>query len=56
MSKFFIWTGFFVGSTLGGFVPALWGGDMMSAAGILLSMLGGVLGVVGGWKLGQMLG
>lgn len=40
-----IWFGIFVGSTLGGFVPMLWGGEMLSYAGVLLSGLGALVGL-----------
>jgi predicted MFS family arabinose efflux permease len=35
-----IWFGIFVGSTIGGFVPLLWGGEMLSYSGVLLSGIG----------------
>ena len=54
MAKTFIWIGIFAGSTLGGFIPMLWGDDMFSAASIILSVVGAVAGCVGGWKLAQM--
>jgi hypothetical protein len=56
VTKFFIWTGLFVGSTVAGLIPMLWGDDMLSVAGLLLSMVGGVLGIFGGWKLAQAIG
>lgn len=56
MTKFFIWTGLFVGSTVFGLIPMLWGDDMLSVAGLLLSMVGGVAGIFGGWKLAQAIG
>jgi len=56
MSKLFIWLGLFIGSTAFGAIPMLWGDDYFSAASILLSFVGSILGVVGGWKLGQMVG
>jgi hypothetical protein len=52
----FIWLGLAVGSTLGGLIPLLWGGDALSLAGLLLSILGAVAGIFGGFKLGQMVG
>ena len=52
----FIWLGLAVGSTVGGFIPLLWGGDALSVAGLLLSMVGAVAGIFGGYKLGQMVG
>jgi hypothetical protein len=56
MTKMFIWLGLFVGSTLGGLVPMLWGGDLLSVAGIVLSMIGGVVGIFAGYKLAQAVG
>jgi len=40
-----IWIGIFVGSTIGGLIPALWGGDMLSYSGVLLSAAGAVAGL-----------
>ena len=40
-----IWVGIFVGSTIGGFIPALWGGDMLSYSGVLLSGVGAFVGL-----------
>jgi hypothetical protein len=40
-----IWIGIFVGSTIGGLVPELWGGDMMSYSGVLLSGAGAFVGL-----------
>ena len=56
MRRTFIWLGLFVGSTLGGLVPMLWGDDMLSVAGILLSMVGGIAGIFAGWKVAQAIG
>jgi outer membrane lipoprotein SlyB len=56
MSKTLIWIGLFVGSTAGGYLPALFGGGSLSMWGVLGSVIGGVAGVLGGHKLGQMLG
>ena len=53
MTKTFVWLGLLVGSTLGGMVPLLWGGDMISIEGILLTTLGGVLGIAAGYRLGR---
>jgi hypothetical protein len=35
----------FIGSTIGGFVPALWGGEMLSYAGVLWSAIGAFVGL-----------
>jgi len=40
-----IWIGIFVGSTIGGFIPELWGGDMLSYSGVLLSAVGAFVGL-----------
>ena len=48
-----IWLGLFVGSTLGGLVPSLWGDDMLSVSSVLLSGVGGVVGIVLGYRLGE---
>ncbi len=40
-----IWIGVLVGSTIGGFVPELWGGDLLSLWGVLFSGVGGFVGL-----------
>jgi hypothetical protein len=40
-----IWIAIFVGSTIGGFIPELWGGDMISYSGVLLSGVGAFVGL-----------
>jgi uncharacterized membrane protein YeaQ/YmgE (transglycosylase-associated protein family) len=45
-----------VGTLIGGYLPAFWGGGMFSIAGILLSVLGGVLGIWLGYRLSQSIG
>jgi hypothetical protein len=34
-----------IGGFIGGFVPALWGGDMFSVAGIFFSSVGSFAGI-----------
>jgi hypothetical protein len=50
--KTLIWIGMGVGSTVGSFIPALWGGGgaLISFPSIFLSTIGGILGIWGGWK------
>jgi cystathionine beta-lyase family protein involved in aluminum resistance len=43
----------FVGSTIGSFVPLLWGADVLSMSSIVLTAVGGVLGVWGGYVVGK---
>jgi hypothetical protein len=40
-----IWIAILIGSTIGGFVPALWGGELLSYAGVLWSGIGAVAGL-----------
>jgi hypothetical protein len=51
--KTWVWIGLTVGSAVGGYLPALWGGDTFSFTSIGLSALGGFLGIWAGFKLGQ---
>jgi hypothetical protein len=51
--KKLVWLGFFAGSTLGGLVPGLWGAGMFSFSSILLSAVGGLVGIYVGFKLGS---
>jgi predicted MFS family arabinose efflux permease len=40
-----IWIGIFVGSAIGGLIPEIWGGDMLSYSGVLLSGAGALVGL-----------
>jgi predicted MFS family arabinose efflux permease len=40
-----IWIGIFIGSTIGGLIPLLWGDDMLSYSGVLLSGVGAFVGL-----------
>jgi hypothetical protein len=51
--KTLVWFGLFVGSTIGSFIPALWGSDIFSFSSIFLSTLGGLAGIWIGFKLGE---
>ena len=44
-----------VGSTLGGFVPDLWGGSAFSVSGVMFSLLGGIAGIWAGVKVSAYL-
>lgn len=39
-SRAFVWVAIFIGSTIGGAIPALWGGEMLSYTSLLLSGIG----------------
>jgi hypothetical protein len=41
-----VWIGMIVGSAVGGYLPALWGGgDLFSFSSLILSGVGGILGI-----------
>jgi hypothetical protein len=46
-----VWIGLFVGSTIGGFIPELWGAGMFSISGILFSGIGAIIGIYVGFKM-----
>lgn len=53
--KTLIWGGMIIGSTMGGFVPYLWGNyNYFSMSGVLLTAVGGLLGIWAGLKLSQI--
>jgi len=54
MNKF-IWAGLFLGSLIGGFIPALWGDGSFSLSGIIFSAVGGAIGVWLGFRVDQSL-
>ena len=43
--RLYIWIGIFIGSTIGGLIPEIWGGDMLSYSGVLLSAVGAYAGL-----------
>jgi hypothetical protein len=43
--KSLVWIGMTVGSAVGGYLPVLWGGDLLSFSSLILSGLGGILGI-----------
>jgi hypothetical protein len=47
------WIGAFVGSGIGGYVPLLWGGSLLSLSSIVLGMVGGLAGIWVGYRIGQ---
>jgi hypothetical protein len=54
-TKKLIWLGMFVGSTVAGFVPNLWGSGFLSLSGLVCSGAGGLLGIWLGYKVGNSL-
>ncbi len=53
--KSLIWIGMGLGSFVGGYVPSLWGADMISFSGLFGSFIGGFVGIWGAYKLHQMI-
>ena len=48
-----IWIGLFVGTTIGGYLPTLWGAGFLSVQSVLLSAVGGIFGIWAGYKVGR---
>jgi len=46
-----IWIGILIGSTIGGFIPDLWGAGLFSYSSVLLSGIGAFVGLLIGYKL-----
>ncbi len=45
VSKGMVWIGLFIGSTIGGFIPELWGAGIFSFSSVFGSAIGGLLGI-----------
>lgn len=54
--KQFIWGGMIIGSTVGGFLPMLWSESALSMSSVILTAVGGVIGVWAGYQLGKGMG
>lgn len=52
-SRGLIWLGLFIGSTIGGYIPSLWGASFLSFSSVILSAVGGVIGIWLGYKLSR---
>ena len=51
--KTLIWIGLTAGSLAGGYLPVLWGGDMISLSAVVLSAVGGFAGIWFGYRFGE---
>jgi hypothetical protein len=49
--KSLIWIGMIIGTTVGSFVPALWGEGGFTMSSIFFSTVGGVVGIWVGYRL-----
>jgi hypothetical protein len=47
-----IWIGILIGSSIGGFIPELWGAGLLSYSSILFSGIGAFVGLLISYKLG----
>lgn len=48
-----IWLGVFIGSTIGGVLPEIWGAGIFSLSSVIGSFIGGLLGIWLGVKAGD---
>lgn len=53
-TKKMIWLGMFVGFTVGSFIPMLWGDNMLSFSSIILTAVGGIVGIYAGYKISNL--
>lgn len=51
--KTIIWITLAIGSTVGGMIPMLWGGSFTSMSSIILTAVGGFLGIYIGFRLSE---
>lgn len=56
MNKLLIGMGTFLGSTVGGYVPLIWGGSVFSLTSIIFGVIGGFLGIWLGYQVSKYLG
>jgi hypothetical protein len=52
-SRPMVWIGMFIGSSIGGWVPSLWGAGFFSFSGLFLSAIGAIAGIYIGFKMSQ---
>jgi hypothetical protein len=53
--KFWVGLSAFIGSLIGGYIPALWGASLLSYSSVFLSGVGGIIGIGIGLKIGRLL-
>jgi len=51
MEKKLIWLFLFIGSTIGSFIPLLWGENAFAFSSIILSGIGGLIGIWIGFRM-----
>ena len=53
-SRLLVWLGVLIGSTMGGYLPVLWGVETLSSASLMGSLIGGLIGIWAAWKINQL--
>lgn len=53
--KKLIWIGMLLGSCVGGYVPTMWGAEMISFSSLFGSFIGSFVGIWAAYKLNQMI-
>lgn len=48
-----IWVGVFVGSTVGSYIPELWGAGFLSFSSLFFSAVGSLIGIYFGYQLSR---
>lgn len=56
MNKLLIGIGMFLGTTIGSYIPILWGGSLLSITSILWSVIGGIVGILIAYRISKYLG
>ncbi len=51
--KALIWIGLTIGSAVGGYLPVLWGGGLISFSSVILSAIVGIVGIWLGYRFGE---
>ena len=52
-TKQIVWIGLFLGSTIGGAIPMLWGAGIFDISSLLFSAVGACVGIYVGFKISQ---
>jgi len=52
-SKFLITVGLIIGTTIGSYLPLLWGDSVFSLSSVFLTFIGGLAGVWLGYKISR---
>jgi uncharacterized membrane protein YeaQ/YmgE (transglycosylase-associated protein family) len=52
-TKMPVWIGLTIGSSIGSYIPSLWGAGMFSFSSLLFSAIGSIIGIYLGFKISQ---